>query len=649
MAEVYVARHPSHSTPVVVKRLLPQLAHVLHLRQRLVVEAEIGTAIKHPNAVKIFELGHVNDEVFIAMEYVAGCNLRILLREGTKRGYRIPPWFSLYTITKVLDVLVNTQNVCCTNGEPKPIVHADITPSNIFISRRGDIKLGDFGVARHGKPPPQQPSMLTGKLAYLAPELYAGDCPDAQTDIFSTGVVLWEMLTQRRLFGGQREDAIVRSITHSARPRPSLIMRDVPQELDKVVLSAVAINKAERIPSAEIFYNQVRSVLPKLGHHPINNNLPLVINSILGPDSPPKTNLPPLRWVSCSRRVSNNAALSKISPKTRSSTTHSETIPLAPPVPTFWLRSPNSVAVGGYSVHQLLDWAFKLSTLNPRSSKEISADGKHWVDLKQFLHLTSTYSSRASTSDELLNSIAWQTTTKNQSWLSVLATVTRTRASGALLVAPFSDPPKSPWVLYTHHGQLLELRPPAWLPFLPQSLIRSPKLTATMLSYAIHHLLIARVPLINALSAVSPLGETAAKTLVAEQHLAQITATPYLSFSFSTKSLKPSTKPSSLLANFHQIARQTLSIQQMQDYIINQNNGDWKPCIDYEAMLHSFSFPRKMNSIAKFLEHQTPPSSFFCEGPPNQVQDRCVVAYLLLQAELLKPTLLIKDSRAHNA
>ncbi|MCA9549594.1 MAG: protein kinase [Myxococcales bacterium] len=254
MAEVFLARLPGVSgfqKTLVIKRILPNLASRKHYMELFVAEASLAAEVRHRNAVQVFELGEVDGELYMAMEYVEGYDVRRLLRYAQRLGLRIPPWFSVYVVCEVLEALDYAFALRDEQGRPRKVVHRDVSPSNIFVSRQGEVKLGDFGVAKDDtRAQETRAGQLKGKVAYMAPEQLHGRPVDQRTDLFASGVVLWECLTQRRLFGGRPDLEAMNAICVGQRARPSEYVADVPSALDAVVLKALQPEPEDRFATA---------------------------------------------------------------------------------------------------------------------------------------------------------------------------------------------------------------------------------------------------------------------------------------------------------------------------------------------------------------------------------------------------------------
>lgn len=267
MAQVFRARRPGAAgfeKTVVIKRILPHFAKTKAFVEMFVREAKIAASVNHKNVVQVFELEEVEDtgELFMVMEYVRGTDLRFVLRSASRRKLRLPPWFSIHCMAEILDGLAYAHGLVDDAGQPRNLVHRDVTPSNIFLSHLGDVKLGDFGVARDDTLQAQtRTGQMKGKVAYMAPEQLHILEIDGRADVFAAGVVLWECLTQRRLFAHKSDFETMKMIVDGERPLASKIRKDVPEKLDTILQAALQPERDDRIESAGELRSRLLQVL----------------------------------------------------------------------------------------------------------------------------------------------------------------------------------------------------------------------------------------------------------------------------------------------------------------------------------------------------------------------------------------------------
>jgi serine/threonine protein kinase len=256
MAEVYKGRiqGPAGFERVfVVKRILPHLSEEPTFIRMFVEEAKLSARLNHPNIVQIFELGNVEGEYFISMEYIRGRDLADTMRAIWKTMGPPRPELVAYVGREACRALAYAHSLTDDSGNPLGMIHRDVSPSNIMLSYEGGVKILDFGIAKAlGEAPETTKSgTMKGKYAYMAPEQTEnGDDVDSRIDIFSCGIVLHEVLTGRRLFKGANDIQTIERVRRCEVPPPSFQNPMCPPELDNVVLKALARNRDDRFATA---------------------------------------------------------------------------------------------------------------------------------------------------------------------------------------------------------------------------------------------------------------------------------------------------------------------------------------------------------------------------------------------------------------
>jgi len=251
MAEIYLCTArgaEGFEKEVVIKRVRAFLASDPEFVGMFIAEARLASWLNHANVVHIFDFDKHEDTYYLAMEYVRGCSLWELRKRCKELMEPVPPVMVAHIGADVARGLHYAHRVK-VNGRPLDLVHRDVTPHNVLLSFDGAVKLTDFGIAKAGNKL-TQPGVLKGKFAYMSPEQARGEAVDARTDIFALGVVLWEMLTGGRLFGGDSEVAVLRAVQQSAIPPPARLNPDVPEDLDAAVVRALARDPAARFQNA---------------------------------------------------------------------------------------------------------------------------------------------------------------------------------------------------------------------------------------------------------------------------------------------------------------------------------------------------------------------------------------------------------------
>jgi len=261
MAVVYLARQRGSGGDklVVLKRILPHLAHDNQFIQMFLQEARLAVRIKHPNVVQIYDVGQAERSYYMAMEYVQGWDLSRLLQHAAKLRRPFPLLLAARVCADIASALDAAHSSVDPHGNPAPILHSDVSPHNILISRDGTVKLTDFGIAKaldNGRLTPT--TTLKGKLAYMAPEVVLGlTAVDTRADIFSLGIVFYELITLEKLFRRASDYATIYALLHDRIPSLSELRRDVPPELDRIGLRALARDPNQRYPSARAFFDDL--------------------------------------------------------------------------------------------------------------------------------------------------------------------------------------------------------------------------------------------------------------------------------------------------------------------------------------------------------------------------------------------------------
>lgn len=261
MAEVYravVHGGPRDGQVVALKRLRPDLATDPEQVTLFEREAVMTRRLHHPAIVDVFDTGRAGGTPFIVMEYVDGRNLRAILAQCAARGILLPVDFAAYVAHVVAGALAHAHGGTDAEGRPLGIVHCDVSPSNVFVSRRGEIRLGDFGVAL---PPGARAAGdgaagAFGKVRYLAPEVLRGERPGPPGDLFALGACLFELLAGRPAFEGETADEVGRRILQGERPSPGAVRAGVPPALEALAFACLAPDPAAR-PTAAGFAAQI--------------------------------------------------------------------------------------------------------------------------------------------------------------------------------------------------------------------------------------------------------------------------------------------------------------------------------------------------------------------------------------------------------
>jgi eukaryotic-like serine/threonine-protein kinase len=240
---------------VALKRMLPQLADDKKTLDDFIREAKLAAQLNHPNIVRILELGRNGTTYFIAMELVRGPSVLTLMKLMHARRTMAPVGIVIALLAELCEAL-DYASSATIDGEALEIVHRDLSPSNLIVDDEGRLRIIDFGVAKTVSGKFQTSSgLVKGKLGYMALEVLAGKQIDKRADIFSVGVVAWELLTGRRLFVGINEYDVITKIRKGCKTPPSAFNIECSPELDEIVLHALSRRRDERWPSAGVMKN----------------------------------------------------------------------------------------------------------------------------------------------------------------------------------------------------------------------------------------------------------------------------------------------------------------------------------------------------------------------------------------------------------
>ncbi len=255
MAEVFKAKRTGvegFEKTVALKRILPHLSDNKEFLDMFVDEAKMVAGLAHPCIVQIYDLGRIDKSYYIAMEYVHGRDLRTVMKRAREKGLRMPLDLSLRVVSQVCAALEYAHRKKDERGRPMEIVHRDVSPQNILISFEGDVKLVDFGIAKAAtKASNTDRGALRGKLLYMSPEQAWGRTIDRRSDVFSLGIVLYEMVTETKPFIGAGSELSILELVRQCLITPAReINPRVPEALDRVIMKALARDPADRYQDA---------------------------------------------------------------------------------------------------------------------------------------------------------------------------------------------------------------------------------------------------------------------------------------------------------------------------------------------------------------------------------------------------------------
>ncbi len=269
MAEVFRAESAGlegFKKLVAIKRVLPHLSEKKQFIGMFLDEARVCAHLSHSNCVQVFDIGVGDNTYFIVMEFVDGSDLKGVIEHRKKMNQPFPVEEACLICVRICEGLAYAHELVDSKGQNLHIVHRDMSPPNVLITRFGEVKIVDFGLAKaNSQLEKSEPGIIKGKFSYLSPEVAQGMPVDGRTDIFAVGIMLWEMLAGRRLFLGDSDLETVRLVQKAEIPPIRQFNPKVSAELEKVVLKGLAADPAKRYQSARDFGRDLNKMLFHLG------------------------------------------------------------------------------------------------------------------------------------------------------------------------------------------------------------------------------------------------------------------------------------------------------------------------------------------------------------------------------------------------
>jgi serine/threonine-protein kinase len=251
MAELFLAQEPPKPELVVLKRILPYLSEETEFVQMFLDEARIAAQLHHPNIVQVYELGKLDNTIFIAMEFVEGVDLRRVVQEENKFGATVPYGVAAAICAQVAEGLDYAHFSKDVHGIPLELIHRDVSPQNVMVGYNGRVKIVDFGIAKAGTYVNRsKPGVIKGKFLYLSPEQVAQDKLDHRADIFALGTMMYEITTGKSPFAKPTTEGILYAIRSEDPSPPHLIKDDYPIELSRIIMRCLVKDRAQRYQRA---------------------------------------------------------------------------------------------------------------------------------------------------------------------------------------------------------------------------------------------------------------------------------------------------------------------------------------------------------------------------------------------------------------
>ncbi len=285
MAEIWLAEQAGpggFNKELVIKRILPHFAEDKTFATMFLDEARLAAQLSHPKIAQIYELGELDGQYFIAMEYIQGIDLDVMLQIVVDAGEFIPLGVVCKVVMDLLEALDYAHDYTDRDGQPFNLVHRDVSPHNVLVSNDGIVKLCDFGVAKaKANQTKTQPGAVKGKFAYMAPEqIQNADDLDRRADIFAAGVMFYELLTGVKPFGD--ELAAINNIITSPHPAVSSKRADVPDALSAIIDKALQKNRNDRYPDAHAMMRDIETFVRGLDDYVGDRELSRYVRTVQG-------------------------------------------------------------------------------------------------------------------------------------------------------------------------------------------------------------------------------------------------------------------------------------------------------------------------------------------------------------------------------
>ena len=284
MAELYRAKitgSEGFEKVIAIKKILPHLTNEASLISSFVDEAKLAAFLQHPNIVQIYDFGDMEDSYFLAMEYLFGKDLKFIIEKSNEMNNPISLEDALLITTQICNGLFYAHNLKDFQGKSLNIIHRDIGPQNIFITFDGQVKIIDFGIAKAANQSTiTQSDLIKGKVAYMSPEQAQGKDVDHRSDIFSIGIILYELATRKRMFEGETYQIYSKLCAMEFEP-PESAGKNLPPILYDILQKALAENPDQRYQSAEEMGSDIEMCLSQVSDQTTTKNLAQYMKGLL--------------------------------------------------------------------------------------------------------------------------------------------------------------------------------------------------------------------------------------------------------------------------------------------------------------------------------------------------------------------------------
>jgi serine/threonine-protein kinase len=268
MAEIFAARQigaEGFEKPVVLKRILPAFASDKTFVRMFLDEAHIASTLSHSNIVQVLDLGKNGEQYFLVLEFVDGWSLADIRKRAKAARMKMPLPIALQIISGLCRAL-DYAHTRTQNGQPLEIVHRDVSPQNVLVSREGEVKLADFGIAKVvGRREKSITGVIKGKIAYMSPEQSIGADLDARSDLFAVGTLLYLLTVGKRPFDAPTDAELLIAIRKGKYAKPRSVIKSFNPAVERVIQRALRVDRSKRWQTAEQMSDRIDAILSKLG------------------------------------------------------------------------------------------------------------------------------------------------------------------------------------------------------------------------------------------------------------------------------------------------------------------------------------------------------------------------------------------------
>jgi serine/threonine-protein kinase len=366
MARIFLASidgPDGFSKPCVIKRVLPEYANLEAFSRMFADEAKVAALLTHPNIVQVFDFGRIDGQYYLAMEWIQGQSLDRVLRHAWKGAFPLGPRVAVEVGLAVSAALDYAHSKTLPDGTPLKLVHRDITPGNVLVSREGNVKLADFGIVKTAVNLERTVAgVVKGKYPYMSPEQITNKDLDHRSDLYSLGIVLYEASTGRRLFKRDTVEATILAASQAQVAPPSEVAPGFPPGLERIILRLLAKNPEARYQSARELHDDLERFRASQNWTSGGRELALLVQALDKAGAQPPTAIPALGTGSATGRTPGSGGSASSARPTQPTMPATRLEPVADdgdaPAQAEGFPWAIALAAGGAAVSTALFWYF---------------------------------------------------------------------------------------------------------------------------------------------------------------------------------------------------------------------------------------------------------------------------------------------------